>query len=297
MKRGFFIFEPLVVLVFIGMIAIAAFISLNDAGKIALRPAGSHGLHLLSYYISAESDVFVPRELQARYSIEDAIYRLAAGAGAPGEGGCKFSGMKRAIPEIPYIPVQPIPKIDALRNSLGTMIGVTLGAPVPYIVAVHDPLVVVGVPLKPERFEVPFPPEVQAIYDEKPSWYEELLGTAKYSGNVHRLFNKYYYPRVAWTASYNYPLKEIYAQLSQGVTKLEVCRQKNATAALIQLCVDDKLKALNAETPNLAWTLTKNETASYKYWVEIMHKLPNSESYKMPLCDNPIVTRLLFTFA
>ncbi|MBI4144987.1 hypothetical protein HY493_02170 [Candidatus Woesearchaeota archaeon] len=297
MKRGFFIFEPLTVLVFIGMVAIAAFISLDESSEIALRPAGSHGLHLLSYYISAESDVFVPRELQARYKTEDAVYKLAAGAGTAGARGCKFAGMGGFIDDVQYIPAQAIPSIETVRNNLGSSISADLGAPVPYIVAVHDPLVVVGVPLRPERIEVPFPPDVQALYDEKPSWFEELIGTAKYSGNVHRLFNKYYYPRVAWTARYAYPLKEIYTQLASGVGKFDTCRVKDATAAATKFCVTELITQLNKETPNLAWTLKGEDEAAHQYRVEIMHKLPDTAGYKMPLCDNPIVTRLLFTFA
>ncbi len=274
-KRGFFIFEPVIVLVFLGALLSASFISLakNDFLDDSIS---THADRLVSSYLGAETDVFMFRELRARFVVEDVIYQFAGSAGAgTDDSGCNVVGMApRPLPK--YIDVRTINFADVQKrftdtlafefgkeqNSLKTQKLQT--EIIPYEFIVQDPLTVVGIPLQPELIAIPLPEALR----------EKGVSVAEYPA------------RVSFTLRYSYPLQLIYDQLNSGIELLQTCKNQQTEAGRAD-CLAQKIKTL--DTNQLAWELKPN-SGSPTYDIDVTHQ------YQAPLCTNKPLTLLTINF-
>jgi hypothetical protein len=266
-RRAFFIFEPLIVLVFLGALLIASNIVLSDKIDKLSNPLGTHAETLATTYTATESDVFIPRELQARYAIEDAIYQLAgsAGQGASAER-CQRQGTAAAPASIA---VRDIPLLPDIATAMGTLVTKQMNAPVSYVISVDNPLTVTGAPLLPEHVTIPLPKTVEVQLNR---------------GS----FLNVYQARVSFTARYNYPLKEMYTRLQTGVVAFDTCR-KYPTGSAKSLCVDDILTGLNTKDKGfIAWNGAEGSAPD-------TYAITATQQYKMPLCFNSPVTAMTLT--
>jgi len=276
MKRGFFVFEPLIVLVFISMLAIAAFVVLDDTTDAIEAPLGRHAATLAQTRISAENDVFLARELKARYAVQNAVYALASGGGRVGPGKCQFEGMP-APEESPAVASRDVSdwptNVAQFRQVLaGEM-------PVPYEFAVDAPLRIKGIPLVPEPVKIanPILPSEAARYVSAP------VAT-----------NSVYVPRLAFSIEYDYKMKETYDAIREAVDFIDTtsdlgnCRAY-PTGEVKTQCVTQKVVELNDKTKGLVrWAVDVKDAASDVYIVTAYHE------FRMPLCKNQPVTRIRF---
>lgn len=274
MKRGFFVFEPLIVLVFISMLAIAAFIVLDSKMSAIQAPLGRHATQLTTTYLTAETNLLLEREMTARYAIENAVYSLAAGGGTIGLAGCQREGMPLPI-ERP--PVSQLADWPMIVNNFGSFLTQAMSAPVPYEIVVDAPLRVSGIPLKPEPISIPNP-----IRSDEAKKY---VAAAPLPASV-------YTPRVAFTAAYNYRMKETYDEIRNAIIFMDDPSDANncrtlPTGEAKNACLVDKISVLSARTKGLIrWALDTKDAASDVYVLTAYHE------FTMPLCKNQPVTRV-----
>ncbi|MBI4150550.1 hypothetical protein HY492_00320, partial [Candidatus Woesearchaeota archaeon] len=273
-KRGFFIFEPVIVLVFLGALLSASFISLAKYDFLQ-KPISSHADTLVGTYLASETDVFLFRELRARYVVEDVIYQFAGSGGlGTDKSGCWVQGgTQRQPPE--RLSAQSIaPDIAkftealALEFSRDQLSMKTQGFQtevIPYEFVVQDPLMVVGIPLQPESIPIKIPHDVRTT------------GVGRFAE---------YPARVSFTLSYSYKLQETYDELANGIAALQSCVNAQTEAGRAD-CIEQKIKTFNTE--RLHWSLTHEKDTSV-YDLDIEHQ------YQAPLCLNKPLTLLRMTF-
>ncbi|HSU73180.1 MAG TPA: hypothetical protein VLJ21_05015 [Candidatus Binatia bacterium] len=272
-KRAFFVFEPLIVIVFISMLAIAAFVVLQNKTDALKAPLGRHAGALVTTQIQAETNTFLPRELTARYAIENAVYSLAAGGGTIGLSSCQLEGMP-APDERP--PVAVVADWPSIVTNFNTFVTKAVNAPVPYEFTIETPLRVSGIPLQPEPIAIPNPiPKDEAEQQ-------------------HLIINPHssYTPRLAFTANYAYRMQETYDAIRNAMfflndpSDLGNCR-RFPTGEAKTACLMDKITILTERTRGLVrWALDAKDAATDDYILTAYHE------FRMPLCKNQPVTRV-----
>lgn len=191
MSRGY-VYEVIITIGFVGAVIIAAFFTLSHKTDALELPLGQDAAVISAAYASAETDVFLPRELQARYAAENAVYLLASGAGTKGTVGCALTG--QSIPE----PVAVEYRYRSIADVKAAFVGIvkeTLAkdATIPaYEISVGAPLVVAGVPLAAEPVVMKVP-------------YKE--------GKGPEVNQAHYVTRRSFVLNYAYPLETVYAEL------------------------------------------------------------------------------------
>lgn len=271
-KKGFFVFEPLTVIIFISAVLMAAFITLGDRTEHLNNPLGTHATNLVSSYLSAETDVFLPREMLGRYAVEDSVYKLAASAGtAQVIGGLcvgisdkpsTWAHIKTEIPEMYVLADNFEEKVrGALKERIKNIVAYD------YVISVHEPLVVVGVPLRPDQIEIPLIKKLEGV---------------PFEGGIL----SYYHPRLSFTAKYNYPLEDTYTKLKAGLDSFVECRAFQSGDAKT-LCVNATIEKLNNDHVGvLQWSVTQDADKPDDYLIDIQHQ------YKMPMCQNFPLTKI-----
>ncbi len=276
-KRGFFIFEPIIVLVFLGALLSASFILLSHYDFVK-NPLSAHADKLISTYLASETDVFLFRELRARYVVEDSIYQFAGSGGfGTDKSGCHVVGMDaRPLPE--RIDARTLTFDDVNRKFTDTLafefsreqqsmkIQGFQKEVIPYEFVVQDPFIVIGMPLQPEFIPIEMPYTVRTT-------------------GVGRIAE---YPvRVSFTLRYSYKLQETYYTIEDGIATFELCA-RGTTEANRELCMNDFILELDKSTL-LDWKLT-HEIGTPVYDLDITHQ------YQAPMCLNKPLTLLRMTF-
>lgn len=274
MKRGFFVFEPLIVIIFIAAVATASFVTLSEAQDKLSKPLGQHANTLVKSYLSAETDLFLEREMMARYSIEDAVYKLASSAGTDQISSGVCVGVWDKQSTLSYVKTE-IPEMNIIADNFEEIVrrefkSRTQKVPYDYIISVHKPFIVTGVPLAPDQIEIPLIP---------------LLVGEPFEGGIL----SYYHPRVSFTARYNYPLEETYDEIRKGLKKLSDKEDRENCRTIAPGEAKDDCVSLLTESFNsdiLSWTAQKDSEKEDDYLLDITHL------YKMPFCENSPLTKI-----
>jgi hypothetical protein len=284
MKRGFFVFEPLAVLLFISMVAITAFIVLQNMDDAINAPLGRHALAMSQAYLGAETSAFLPREMKARYAIENAVYVLAAGGGTLPSGkpvtnaGCQYGA---TAPSPPTVTLSSIPDYPVIATAFSQLVKTGMAAPVGYEFAIDAPLTVSGIPLRPETVTIPNP-----ISNEE----QDKAASGSPAFIRGRDYVAQYDPRLAFTVTYDYPLKDVYDQLRAGLQSLDDPADANNCRFLPpsdakNRCVVQHVQQIN--TPKIRWSVgVPTSDAPDDYTIVATH------NFQMPLCKNQPVTRI-----
>jgi hypothetical protein len=268
-KKGFFVFEPLIVLVFISALVTAATITLEDTTTVISRPLARHAGAITLNYLEAENNLFIPRELEARYATQDAIYKLAGAGGQVNTdfGGCHFEGMGAPIRQPGYIDFRTVPVFKKITQNFREIIDHEFETEIDYEFIFEEKeegFRLGGIPLKPEEIEF-------------------SLNT----GGSSQGAAGEYWPRVSFTVDYNYPMKQIYDLISEGSRRISDCAVSETDAG-VKLCVDQAIANNNIETigTKVALSWSSLEVSPRVYQVDIVH------NYQMPFCVNKPTTLL-----
>lgn len=265
MKRGFFIFEPVVVLAFLGALLIATFVTLGTKTDILDSPLGSHSATVMKTYTESENTVFLQREMTARYSVEDAVYQLAGGQGQIEVGtSCQRHGMpSQDPPSLNY----NLASLDKVKAHLAQLVASAIGKETQthYDFSIGNPFTVVGVPLQPEQVSITIPTK------EKTD-----IGLAAY-----------YNTRRSFVLSYGYQLEETYTQLKILET-IPTCTKEQNQAGITQ-CVEGILQKANDDQKQQKVVIfSVDDVKDTTYIIKAEHQ------YQMPLCENKPVTKVKF---
>ena len=272
MKRGLFVFEPAMVIVFLVAILAATTVILH-AKSLALSAAWGGDAQLITgAYLIGENQVGIPRMLNASYAITNAVYLLAAGAGmqrvyTPGfKPGCQWLWQASA-PGGFTIREPEIPELDQAADAFKQILSKELATAVPYRFSIAEPFTVTGVPLQPEQIPI----------DTIPS--SGLTGPAGFRNE-----------RLGFTIERAYPFAAMYQTLKEGVAAIRLCGAAGTTEGPARaLCLDDAVKKLNAEPSRLiSWTITPRRAG--QYYVDAV------QEYQFPYCLNKPSTLIWLVF-
>lgn len=261
MKRGYFVYELVITIGFLGAVIIATFFTLSDKTNIIEAPLGADAAQISGAYTSAETDVFLPRELAARYAVENAVYVIASGGGTKGMGSCTLNGKTTTEPTtIDY----RYHSIEDVKAAFAAVIKETLAkdTTIPaYEISIGDPLIVAGVPLQPEQIDIP-------------------VAFKKYEG-VQINHQAYYATRRSFEVKYAYPLEKIYDELAR-LNQVPSCQNRQNQEGVTQ-CI----KALLAPQQGDITAFTVEGTGPYT--------ITAVQNVVMPSCINKPTTNVQFT--